>query len=429
MRRLSLNTRQSTFNGSHRARIAAQLTVASFVAYFCMYAFRKPFAVAQYSSEFWLGSHIQLKTALVVSQLIGYATSKFLGIRWCSSANRRTRAAWLIGCIAVSEVALILFAVVPASWKPVAMFINGLPLGMIWGFVVAYLEGRRAFEILIAGLSCSFILSSGVVKDIGASVLQRGASEMWMPAAVGAGFLVPFLLAVWFLERVPNPSSDDIASRVHRVPMAAADRRRFLKSFGFTLAPLILLYLLLSAFRDYRDSYGIEIFQALGYLDQSGLFTRSEIPVALGVFAALMLLSAVHENQRALVLIYTLMTAGIVILGAVTLLHLQGVLGGFAWMVLIGLGSYLAYAPFGAILFDRLIAASRSGGNAIYAIYLADSIAYLGVVAVQLQHDLFMPGMSRLDFLRNGSLVISLLGVPLLALSAISLSRKLRVAG
>jgi hypothetical protein len=391
-----------------------------------MYAFRKPFAVAQYSGDFWLGSHIQLKTALVVSQLIGYATSKFLGIRWCSAANRHSRAAWLIGCVLVSEAALILFAIVPPGWKPVAMFINGLPLGMIWGFVVAYLEGRRAFEVLIAGLSCSFILASGVVKDIGAVFLRSGASELWMPAAVGGGFLVPFLFAVWFLERAPSPSPDDLASRLPRAPMAAADRRLFLKSFGFTLAPLILLYLLLSAFRDYRDSYGIEIFQALGYLEQPGLFTRTEVPVAVGVFASLMFLSVVHENHRAVVLIYTLMTLGLMILGTVTFLQLHGMIGGFSWMLLIGLGSYLAYAPFGAILFDRLVAAARTGGNALYAIYIADSIAYLGVVAVQLQHDLFMPGMSRLDFLQNGSLILFFLGIPLLALSAVSLSRKLR---
>jgi hypothetical protein len=422
---LSLNTQHSTLNP---ARIAAQLTVAAFVAYFCMYAFRKPFVVAQYAGEFWLGTHIKLKTAFVISQLIGYATSKFLGIRWCSAANRQTRAAWLIGCVVVSEAALIAFAVLPADWKPVAMFINGLPLGMIWGFVVAYLEGRRAFEVLIAGLSCSFILASGVVKDVGAVFLRHGASEPWMPAAVGAVFLVPFLLAVWFLERAPNPSAEDIASRLPRAPMTPADRRQFLASFGFALAPLILLYLLLSAFRDYRDSYGIEIFHALGYGGQSGLFTRTEIPVAIGVFGGLMLLSTVHENRRALVLICTLMTLGLVILGAATLLQLRGHLAGFSWMLLIGLGSYLAYAPFGAILFDRVVAAARTGGNALYAIYVADSIAYLGVVAVQLQHDLLMPGMSRLDFLRNGSLILSLVGIPLLALSGFSLFAKLRAS-
>jgi hypothetical protein len=142
-----------------------------------------------------------------------------------------------------------------------------------------------------------------------------------------------------------------------------------------------------------------------------------------------MFLSTVHENRRALIVIYTLMTLGLVILGGATLLNLRGHLAGFSWILLIGFGSYLAYAPFGAILFDRLVAAARTGGNALYAIYVADSIAYLGVVAVQVQHDLLMPTMSRLDFLRNGSLIVSLAGIPLLALSAFSLFSRLRCRG
>jgi len=330
--------------------------------------------------------------------------------------------------VVVSEAALIAFALLPTNWKPAAMFVNGLPLGMIWGFVVAYLEGRRAFEVLIAGLSCSFILASGVVKDVGAVFLRHGTPELWMPAIVGAAFLVPFLPAVWLLERAPNPSAEDIASRLPRAPMTVADRRQFLTSFGAVLTPLILLYLLLSAFRDYRDNYGIEVFQSLGYAGEPGLFTRCEIPVAIGVFAGLMLLSAVHENRRALILIYTLMALGLAVLGSATFLYLHGQLGGFSWMLLVGLGSYLAYAPFGAILFDRLVAAARTGGNALYAIYVADSIAYLGVVGVQLQHDLLIPGSSRLEFLMNGSLVLFFAGIPLLAVSAFSLFRKLRAA-
>ena len=36
--------------------------------------------------------------------------------------------------------------------------------------VVRYLEGRRTSEILLVGLSCSYIISSGIVKDIGKTI-------------------------------------------------------------------------------------------------------------------------------------------------------------------------------------------------------------------------------------------------------------------
>ena len=407
-------------------RLILVLTGASFLAYFCMYAFRKPFTVANFAGSYVDGSSVQMKTALVLSQLCGYAVSKFLGIRWCSGARRQHRAWWLVGCVLFAEIALVIFALVPPAWKPLAMFANGLPLGMVWGFVVAYLEGRRLMEILVAGLSCSFIIAGGVVKDAGTFVLRCGVSEMWMPACVGALFLGPFLFATWLLERAPEPSPEDTASRAPRAPMTAADRRRFLSVWLPTLVPLTLLYLLLTAFRDYRDNFGIEIFQQLGLGNESGLFTRAETPIALGVFAALVLPGYVKGNRRAVLVMFGLMGIGLVLTGAATWLHWRGGIGGFAWMSLSGLGSYLAYVPFGALLFDRLMAVSKTGGTALFAIYLADSIAYLGAVAVQLEHDLFFPSVTRLDFLQMGSVVVAAAGLLLLAIGTWHFLRETR---
>ncbi|MEW4451247.1 DUF5690 family protein, partial [Bremerella sp. JC817] len=40
----------------------------------------------------------------------------------------------------MKDATLMLFAVVPVHWKVLAIFLNGLPLGMVWGLVVRYLE-------------------------------------------------------------------------------------------------------------------------------------------------------------------------------------------------------------------------------------------------------------------------------------------------
>ena len=69
------------------------------------------------------------------------------------------------------------------------MLLNGLPLGMIWGLVFSYLEGRRQTELLGAGLSVSFIFSSGVVKSVGKVLMQDfGVTQMWMPFLTGLIF-------------------------------------------------------------------------------------------------------------------------------------------------------------------------------------------------------------------------------------------------
>src|SRR5438128_12307613 len=85
---------------------AAYAVAAAFSTYFCMYAFRKPFAAAKFEGEFFFGTEVQLKTALVISQIIGYALSKFIGIKVCSEASGAKRARLLLWLIAWAEGAL-----------------------------------------------------------------------------------------------------------------------------------------------------------------------------------------------------------------------------------------------------------------------------------------------------------------------------------
>src|SRR5438045_8508231 len=69
------------------AVFAAYAIVAAFTTYFCMYAFRKPFAAARFDGEFFLHTKIALKTAIVIGQIIGYALSKYIGIKVCSEVS------------------------------------------------------------------------------------------------------------------------------------------------------------------------------------------------------------------------------------------------------------------------------------------------------------------------------------------------------
>ena len=47
-----------------------------------------------------------------------------------------------------AQAALVAYGLVPNNLKFAAIFMNGLPLGMVWGMVVGYLEGRRTSEML-----------------------------------------------------------------------------------------------------------------------------------------------------------------------------------------------------------------------------------------------------------------------------------------
>lgn len=396
---------------------------ASFSTYFCMYAFRKPFAAAQFAEGGALAVPVldrtlQLKTVLVISQIIGYAISKYAGIKVCSEVGRSGRAWLLIALIAWAECALLLFAVLPLRWGWAALLLNGLPLGMVWGLVVLYLEGRRTSELLLATLSCSFILASGVVKDIGKWLLASGVPEQWMPVATGAMFLLPFIALVWLMDHLPDPGAKDVEERSKRQPMRGRERWNFISQLFPSILPLLVVYFVLTAFRDFRDNYGVEMFERLGYAGAPAIFSRSELPVALGVLIVLAALNLVRSNRGGLLAAHGIMILGSALLAGATVALDAGLISGLTWMILIGLGAYLAYVPFGSVLFDRMMAATRLTGTAVFAIYLADALGYTGSVSVQIYKDLFAAGESRLEFFKQMTMWMSGLGVLGFGLSA-----------
>ena len=407
---------------------AVFITMAlAFGTYFCMYAFRKPFAAGSYHGEGLsiLGVHLELKTILVISQIIGYAISKYAGIRICSETKRSYRAIILVSLILMAEIALIVFAVLPNSLAPIALFCNGLPLGMVWGLVVLYLEGRKSSELLLAGLSCSFIVASGIVKDIGRWLItDLGVTERWMPAVVGASFLLPFIVLVWFLDHTPDPNVLDQRERSPRTPMHRAQRRQFVRSLLPSLIPLLVMYFLCTAYRDYRDNYGVEIYEALLSQSDPTIFSRSELLVACGVLVALALVNLIKNNRIGLLVVHLLMAGGALLLTLSTLAFDSGSIDGVWWMILVGLGAYLCYVPFGSVLFDRTVAATRLQGNAVFAIYLADALGYTGSVGVQLYKDLFATDASRLEFFRAFTYVLSAISVAGVTMSAVYLWRR-----
>ena len=200
---------------------------AAFSVYACMYAFRKPFTATSYEDYALFG--MGFKTILVITQVLGYTLSKFVGIKVISEMTGERRALAIVALILFAEFALLLFALVPYPYNFIFLFLNGLPLGMVWGLVFSYLEGRRFTEALGAGLSISYVVSSGFVKSVGRGLMDAGVSEFWMPVATGAFFIVPLIIAVFLLDRIPPPSAQDQEIRTRRMPMDRKERRAFFR--------------------------------------------------------------------------------------------------------------------------------------------------------------------------------------------------------
>ena len=370
---------------------------AAFSTYFCMYAFRKPFAAGTFDGDFalpLLASPIAFKTLLIISQVAGYCTSKFLGIKVISEMPAQRRALSILGVIGFAWFALLLFAVLPRWAQPLCLFLNGLPLGMVWGLVFGFLEGRKLSEVLGAGLSASYILASGVVKGVGKSMVSDyGIPEQWMPFATGALFVLPMAFFVWMLANLPPPSAEDEALRTKREPMDATARKAFFLSYLPGLLPLTALYIVLTAYRDFRDNFAVEIWDALGYADEPAILAWSELPITVVVLGALALLMLIKDNRTALIAVHVIMLVGTGLIGVSTLLYQLGILPPAFWMIAVGAGLYIAYVPYGCVLFDRLIAAVGARDRRI-SIYVTDAFGYLGAVLLMLYKDLGQPSLS-----------------------------------
>jgi hypothetical protein len=406
------------------AFFATYAVVVAFTTYFCMYAFRKPFAAAKYAG-LEIGD-LDLKSALIISQLAGYALSKMLGIKFNSEMAPGRRAWALVFLIVWAETALLLFAVLPPEGKVIALFLNGLPLGTVWGVVFSFLEGRRTSEILGAGLSCAYVVASGAVKSVGATLLGEGVSEAWMPVTTGLMFLPLFLLAVAGLSLIPPPNEADVAARTEREPMSASERRMFTRRYWPGLLLLVIVYLFLTSYRDFRDNYAADIWTDLGSKQSASVFTLTEIPIALSVMFVLALLYVVKNNRTGLLLTYAIMIAGSALIGVGTLLFDAGMIGPKAWMILVGLGLFLGYVPYGCVLFDRTIAALGVVATAVFLIYVSDAVAYGGSVAVVLYKVFGQAQTSKLDFFRWYSYVASAVCTTFFSVSCIYFLRQAR---
>jgi hypothetical protein len=421
--KLTVPAFKTALGKSHPIVISLFAAIAAFCTYSCMYAFRKPFTAGTFEGiEYW---GVSYKVILVISQLLGYTLSKFAGIKIIAEMKGSKRAISIIGLILTSWVALLLFAVVPHPYNIVFLFVNGIPLGMVWGLVFAYLEGRRTTEFMGSVLAVSFIFASGFVKSVGKTLMSDyGISEFWMPFATGAIFVLPMLLFVFLLEQIPDPSQQDVDLRTERKPMTGEERRDFVKTYLLGLVALVVAYVMLTVIRDFRDNFMADVWKELK-VDGAAVFTQTETWISLGILLIMSLLAIFKSNHKALMVNHYIIIAGFVLAGVSTYAYVHQMISPVVWMTLNGMGLYMGYVPFNALFFERLIAAARKPANVGFLIYIADSFGYLGSIGINLYKEFGDKNITYHQFLINALYIISFLGIALMGISLIYFNRKI----
>lgn len=413
----------SQTNSSKSIKTGLYAAVVVFLAYTMIFGFRKTFTVATFDGLTIAG--YSYKTVLVISQMLGYLLAKFYGIKYISELKRTGRGKIILLLTGISWLSWLLFALVPMPYNIVFLFVNGFPLGMLWGVVFSYVEGRRSTDFIGATLAVSFIFASGFVKSVGAWLMSEfGITEFWMPFYTGLVFCIPLAIFVFLMEKIPQPDEEDIKFRAERVAMTAEDRKKFIRDFLGGIIACVLIYCFATIFRDIRDNFSAEMWKEMGFFNQPALFSKTETPITIIVLVLIGSMVMIKNNFLALKTAHWFIVIGFVVAGVSTVVFKANHLSPIAWMTLVGLGLYMVYIPFNAIFFDRLISTFKYASNVGFLIYIADAFGYVGSIGVLLSKEIFKVKLNWVTFFSSSVMILSVVGVVLTFYSLYYFSRK-----
>lgn len=393
---------------------------AALVSYALVYALRKPFTAATFEGLEFLG--MDYKTATSIVQIAGYVLSKLLGIKLVSELQRRHRLPFIIGSVAMAELSLLAFGLLPVPWNIVALFFNGLSLGCMWGVIFSFLEGRRLSGVLASVMGMSIACSSALAKSAGLYLIRDlGMDPFWMPAIIGGVAFVLLVVLAFALNALPDPSAEDRAACAERVPMDGRQRRRIFLRFAPLLTMLFAANLFVTVVRDIKEDFLVNI------VDTSQLSAWAFSGVDAVVTAIILLLflavSLIRSHLNVLCTLLVLVLVSMFALVYVAWNYDWLALSPLAWLFVQSLGVYTAFLSFQTLFFERFVACYHIRGNVGFFIVTIDFIGYVGTVGVLVFKELFAGELDWLAFYNSMVVWLGLASCLLFAGSLLWLAR------
>ena len=378
-----MNNEQQTKNPSRR-RLADFLFIlwaggAALLSYSLVYALRKPYTAASFENVDVFD--MDYKVVVTIAQIIGYVISKFMGIKLISELRREERLKFILTSVVMAELSLVFFGLLSAPYNIAAMFLNGLSLGCMWGVIFSFIEGRRMTDILASLLGVSMVISSGMAKSVGLYVMNNlHVNEFWMPALIGAVALPLLALLGYALNRLPEPTEEDIAMKSERATLNGKQRWELFKNFMPFLIMLFVANIAIVVLRDIKEDFLVNIIDISNY--SPWLFAKIDSVVTLIILLIFALMVFVKDNLKALSILFGLITVGMLMMSVVSFGQEEFQLSPIVWLFVQSLCLYIAYLSFQTIFFDRFIACFKIHGNVGFFILTTDFLGYTGTVLV-----------------------------------------------
>eukprot|EP00039_Didymoeca_costata_P029394 m.24490 g.24490 ORF g.24490 m.24490 type:complete len:448 (+) comp7612_c0_seq1:272-1615(+) len=370
------------------------MSIAVAICYIGVYFIKYPMFVLSgdhYEKPLYLG--ISLSSWFGLATTSGYGISKVPAYFFVSEMNRSRRFILILSIILLYFILTVgFFAVSPGYIQISGVFLGGLFGSWIYTVLFTYLEGRRTTEVLAGVLNAAIVFGGSLARFVASLLLKHLPEHLhnWMPL-FAAGMLLPAsLICLAILNSQPAPSAQDEKQREVRKSMNTRERTKFMRKYAFGMFANILVFAILTTFRSFRDFFAVNIYsELLGHTPSASLYLLADWPAGFFSCGLITLVSLVKDNRVALNLLLYLSFSGNVMLCAVSFLFKLKILTNpTAFIVLIGVGLYLAYMPLGSILYDRLLAVSGTKGTTVFLIFVSDACGYLGTIGLLLYKNL-----------------------------------------
>lgn len=352
-----------------------------FAVYTCMYAIRKPFTGFIFQEQ--LGG-INIKNWLVISQLAGYLMSKFFGISFIGNLNKEKRVTYLHLCLITASMPLFFLNITPHFIWPLLFFINGFPLGLVWGIVFSYAEGRNFTELIGSILACTFIFSSGFVKSLAITIHTH--FHLNIPLTLGLialGANITAFILSYFLKTMPPPDADDELRNTKRKSLSKEERKKVFLASASLVIPAIFMYSIFTILRDIRDNFTAEILQA-DHIYSANSIASIETLLSIFLIFSIPFLTIIKSHYKAIMIIFIICLAGSALNIVGTLLYNAHLCSGITFFLCSGLGLYCGYILINISLMDRIIGFNKTQANAGFLMYTADAAGYIASFCIML---------------------------------------------
>ncbi|AYV77910.1 MAG: hypothetical protein Edafosvirus2_89 [Edafosvirus sp.] len=354
---------------------AIYLAVISSMTYFCQYFISTSMFAGAFTTNSILGT---TKNALVISQSLSYIMGYIIGFFVLTKIDKENIFKYFIITIFGSFIPMLLFLTSSPLLQIIGTYISGIFITNIWGFIIFYVEGRYASSIIVMIIYMLLIIAGGFAKSMGTLMLSNDINENLMTVYCSIIGLVGCLFFAYLLNESPERSADEEKSKSSRKTGndTATTQMEFIDKYKIGLITNSIAYGFISSYRKYRDYYQLELWTELMGKDfDAGIYSYSDVIISIVVTLIYCLIIYIKSDLISFFVLLVIMMGGSIIIIISTIVYSYQTYKPFVWIVVTGIGVYMAYVPPGVLLYDKLISATKTQISIVPIIFLSEMIA------------------------------------------------------